>query len=182
MGLRTTVTRIALLASVCLASSTAQMWTCECIGTTSPSQSLSHKDAVFIGHVVNVSLGARWVAHDAPRPADCDRRVEYVGAGVDLCFESETAVTLEVVSAWKGVDLGRVVIKTEAQGTACGYDFQVGESYLIYAERTGPTGDLSTSSCSLTKPERQAAGDRAELGPPMKSVFSCAIPTPEAKK
>jgi len=169
-------TRYAVTVWCLLLACFGRLWPCECLGKTSPQQSLACKDAVFIGYVVDISQGTQWVAHDTPRPEDCSLRLEYENGSYDLCFAPDHVVTFEITTSWKGVELGKAAVKTDAQATACGYGFRVGESYLVYAERNRPTGELSTSTCSLTKLEPEAATDRLALGPPAHEAFSAKQP------
>jgi hypothetical protein len=54
-----------------------------------------------------------------------------------------------------------VVVSTGQGGGDCGYPFQVGTSYLVYA--TNDNGKLSTSICSGTSPEVMVSGALKEL-------------------
>lgn len=56
---------------------------------------------------------------------------------------------------------GATVVRTAIFETSCGYSFQVGQSYLIWAADNA--GQLSTGLCSLTKPLAQAEADLAWL-------------------
>jgi hypothetical protein len=55
-----------------------------------------------------------------------------------------------------------VVVYTGWGGGDCGYEFQVGSSYLVYA---GGQTDLGTSICSRTADLGHAQADLAVLGP-----------------
>ena len=93
-------------------------------------------DAVFEGRVLDVQAGA-----DPSTP---------------------THVTLEVVQQWKGVDRERVELETPASSASCGVAFEVGTSWLVYAERVD--GALHAGLCSRTKRIEEAQEDLAELG------------------
>ena len=56
---------------------------------------------------------------------------------------------------------GANFVRTAIFESSCGYTFQVGQSYLIWATENG--GQLSTGLCSLTKPLLQAETDIAWL-------------------
>ena len=65
----------------------------------------------------------------------------------------------DVERVWKGARSRRISVRT---GTHLyGSRFKEGETYLVYAFGEK---DLSTSSCSRTKPLRSASQDLAELG------------------
>ena len=70
--------------------------------------------------------------------------------------------TFDVDTVWKG-NLGHSVLVSTAQdGSTCGYGFQLGETYLVYA--VGESANLYTSSCMRTKPLAAAEPDLAALG------------------
>lgn len=59
----------------------------------------------------------------------------------------EMAVTLSVDEFWKGDLTGTVVVTTEIMpGMSCGYDFDIGATYLVYASRR--VDGLETGRCS----------------------------------
>jgi len=59
-------------------------------------------------------------------------------------------VRVEVLEGFKGAESGSVVELPSGNGSMCGYDFKVGETYLIFASRTD-SGALSTGLCSGNK-------------------------------
>ena len=63
----------------------------------------------------------------------------------------------QVDRAWKGVSEDTVTVRTSTQGAACGYFFNEGKSYLVYA--FGDEHSLSTGSCSNVA-VIEAAGER----------------------
>jgi hypothetical protein len=80
------------------------------------------------------------------------------------------AVQFAVDQRGRGVDSDSVVVESAPQnGGNCGYTFNVGQRYVVYAQRT-PGGQLMTSMCSGTKQAAAAAVDLAYLkevtGPP----------------
>jgi hypothetical protein len=74
-------------------------------------------------------------------------------------------VRIKVKSRWKGVKDSEVTVSTGKDGGDCGYPFAVGESYLIYANKTRNT-ELSTNICQRTAPLSSAENDIAVLGKP----------------
>ncbi|MEM7137644.1 MAG: hypothetical protein AAF500_13745 [Myxococcota bacterium] len=75
------------------------------------------------------------------------------------------AVTLAVSRVWKGVEGSQVTAITASNSAACGYPFEVGESYLVYGYRSR-AGDLHVSLCSHTKRIDDAKADLKLLGKP----------------
>ena len=108
---------------------------CSCV-QTSPEVALAEHDAVFEGRVLEVE--------PASSPA------------------GRLRATLEVVQHWKGVETERVVVTTAAMESTCGVAFEVGTSWLIYADLE--EGELRTGLCSRTRRIEDAAEDVASLG------------------
>lgn len=84
-------------------------------------------------------------------------------------------VTLQVNTAWKGSVARETVVYTGSGGGDCGYSFQQGVEYLVYASsvRAGtspqvfPTNAFVTNICSRTRPLSEASDDLVALGPGM---------------
>jgi hypothetical protein len=73
----------------------------------------------------------------------------------------KATVTLRASEVWKGPRQQTVTITTEADsGMGCGYPFEEGREYLVYA--TG--GEPSVSLCGETKPLSDADADLEALG------------------
>ncbi|SRR6266581_1796159 len=162
---------ISALAVVFLGSGMSPVRACECIGTSTPNRSLARAASVFTGYVVGVTLGSKWDSVNAARPRDCGLEITQEGAGTSLCLSEEVVVTFEVIAAWKGFTSGKVQVRTPAQGTACGFAFRVGQSYLVYADARTQGGGLTTDTCHRTKATAEAQADLQELGPPSVNPF-----------
>ncbi len=100
---------------------------------------LSDSEAVFSGEVVAVEQGTATAS----------------GPGNDT-------VTLRASEVWKGPEQEALEVRTPSQGMACGYRFEEGREYLVYAY-TGKRG-LETNICTETKPLAKAGADLALLG------------------
>ena len=81
-------------------------------------------------------------------------------------------VTLEVSAVWKGPIARETVVFTGSGGGDCGYFFEPGKEYLVYATMPNggspqivPANSLTTGICSRTAPLDQAGADLAALGP-----------------
>lgn len=118
---------------------------CSCVGPRNAQSARASSDAVFTGRVVSV-------------------RDTVVGAGTQHGPWQERLVTLQVDRAWKGVESSTVVVMTGMGGGDCGFPFQPGKSYLVYANR-GHDGALGTDICGRTAPAAYARADLAALGP-----------------
>lgn len=118
-------------------------YACSCAATSGTPQVRAQEafegaGVVFAGEVVDVSEGA-------------PPTVMYAGPPV--------AVTLRVSDVWKGPRQETLEIYTGMSSASCGYEFQTGEKYLVYA-----TDNLEVSLCSETKPLSNAGADLSVLG------------------
>ncbi len=82
-------------------------------------------------------------------------------------------VTFRVSEAWKGAERETLDVETAITEASCGYPFDEGESYLVYASKGTNSGGLEVALCGSTKPLSEADTDLAALGP-------CAAPTGSA--
>ena len=73
--------------------------------------------------------------------------------------EAPVTVTFRVSEAWKGGVGETLEVTTAVSDASCGYTFEPGESYLVYA-----SGGLSVGTCSETKPLSGANEDLEVLG------------------
>jgi MYXO-CTERM domain-containing protein len=87
--------------------------------------------------------------------------IEPVKRGEDVAPQFHE-VRIEVTRAWKGVEDEIVLVRTRADEAACGFNFQKGESYLVYASATDR--GLDVSLCSRTVPMDRAGEDLNRLG------------------
>lgn len=126
---------IALTLALTLFGAAEAALACSCAPPPPPQTALKESNAVFTGTVLGVTTSG----------------VNYV-------------VRLRVESSWKGAKCGEVTVITASEDAACGYNFQVGQSYLVYAVKA--QGKLSTNLCSRTKPTSEAGEDLTALGKP----------------
>lgn len=71
-------------------------------------------------------------------------------------------VRFHVTQAWRGVEHESVEITTAADSAACGFPFEVGQHYLVYAGQA--EASLAVSLCSRTARMDDASEDRQLLG------------------
>ena len=74
-----------------------------------------------------------------------------------------TRITFVVDRSWKGKVPAEIMLYTPAQSTACGYEFEGGQPYLVYAYSEGKER-LATDTCTRTKRLAEAEDDLTELG------------------
>ena len=116
---------------------------CTCTSASSNGQrgiesELSSSEAVFSGEVVGFEKGSSIAA---PWPTE--------------------AVSFQVSQVWKGPERETLEVSTATQESACGYVFEEGREYLIYANGRQ---DLEVDLCSRTRPLSEAGADLALLG------------------
>ena len=120
--------------------SAAPALACSCVPAT-VAQAKQDAAAIFEGRVTSIV--------DAPE------------SGVDMA--PEHSVTLSVVRSWRGLEKQQTVtLRTAKSGATCGYAFELGTSYLVYAG--GEPGKLHVNSCSRTRLLSKASEDLAALG------------------
>lgn len=110
---------------------------CSCAGSGPPCQAVWSVDAVFAGIVRAIEE----IDHDE---LGAPYRSKLVRFEIERSFRNATAGGVEIITA--------------ASGPACGYGFQVGKRYLVYAWKT-KGGRLGTGLCSRTRPLENAADD-----------------------
>jgi hypothetical protein len=82
-------------------------------------------------------------------------------------FKGSLEVTFKLRESWKGIEEKTKTVKviTSVPKTAnCGYDFKVGESYLVYVLKNKVYGEMLTNTCTRTRKLTQASEDLKALG------------------
>jgi hypothetical protein len=105
---------------------------CSCLPPPAPANEFALVNAVFMGKVVSFELTG-----DAFSPR---------------------LAKFSVTKIWKGERSAVSEILTANNSAACGYDFLVGETYVVYAYKFSD-GKLHTYLCTRTKRTRDAADD-----------------------
>ncbi|WP_029192873.1 hypothetical protein [Paenibacillus harenae] len=118
-------------------------YACSCAGPITVEEQLNHSEAVFAGRVLEVKE---------------QKSVEgYV----------TKAVLFETKQIWKGGPESQIIIQTGSGGGDCGYHFEEGKDYLVYANRSDMYGgkeQLVTIICDRTKELAGAQEDLTVLG------------------
>ena len=117
-------------------------YACSCIPAAAPLDALAEATAVFEGEVLGIAT---------PDP------VEGVFSSADT-----VEVTFHVEQVWKGEVAGVTSLFTAASSASCGFEFQTGQSYIVYARSAD--GQLQASLCSRTRLIEQAGEDMEALG------------------
>jgi hypothetical protein len=106
---------------------------CSCLESAAPAEELKSSAAVFSAKV---------------------REIKRSAGNVEVGFK--------VIKQWKGNGRPAQVVFTASSSAACGYTFQRGESYLVYAGED-EDGRLVTSHCRRTAKLKDAGRDVKEL-------------------
>jgi hypothetical protein len=85
--------------------------------------------------------------------------------------------TFWVEESWKGINSRTITVSTGPTGGICGYEFEKGEEYMVYAYK-GDGDGLITSLCTRTKKLSFAHEDPKELGEGITEFSVGAIATP----
>ncbi|MDQ0417357.1 hypothetical protein J2Z48_001530 [Croceifilum oryzae] len=101
---------------------------CSCVPLGDPIKEADKSSAVFVGQVVKLEDDA-----------------------------NQHIATLHVSKRWKGELDPELTVYTALSGAACGFEFEMGKEYLVYA--TKENGHLTTTICSRTKLLSEAQAD-----------------------
>jgi hypothetical protein len=129
-----------LLMLVLAAIPSQQAYACSCIPPAPPLESMANSDAVFSGKVMRID------SDEAPIMNSAD----------------PVKVVFNVSRVWKGPEEGAIALSTARESASCGYNFVVGEEYLVYAYNS--ESGLTTGLCNRTMPLSSAGEDLAALG------------------
>lgn len=119
---------------------------CSCLTPPPPVLALVEADAVFEGVVTAIELEAR----DGERPGGI--------SSADLM-----RVSFRVLRSWKGLEAAEATVFTARMDASCGYEFAVGQRYLVYASAGGR--GLVTGACTRTTLASRGHTDFRDLGP-----------------
>lgn len=134
MGPRHLVLGVLTILTIILAADRAHA--CSCMGGIPLCETVWKTDVVFSGEVLDIS--------PVPNPH---------GEG----FQPHRRVRFRVLQGWRGETEPTVELTTGAGGGDCGYNFEKGVAYLVFAHSRG--GALTTGICSRTRRLADAAED-----------------------
>lgn len=134
-------------------------YACRCLPRT-PQQSFTSSQAVFVGRAIAVVNSSSVEGQPSSRRTPSR-------------LSQEVRITFEVSKVWKGEKKRQIVVMTSSSSASCGYSFQQGEEYLVYAASQG--SKLTTGLCSGTKSLSMAQADLAVLGEGNPPVMESSI-------
>ena len=120
------------------------LFSCTCTPPVSATEELEKSDAVFTGKVLEVITDT---------------------INAENTIFTFYKIKFEISAVWKGVNSEQVVISTSMQASVCGFLFEQGIEYIVYAFNDGTS--LSTNICTRTKKLSEAQEDLNELGTPV---------------
>ena len=161
---------LVLLLCACLGAQLAAprpVAACSCAGETSSQSVFAASQAVFSGQVTAITLYT---------PPTADPMYPFTSKDITFLVES----------VWKGTLATQTVVQTGMGGGDCGYNFVVGQSYLVYAYRRWDT-QIATGICSRTALFTETAADLALLGAgrapqPAPAAPVALVPAPAAQR
>jgi hypothetical protein len=118
-------------------------YACSC-ASVEPNEAFEKAEAVFTGKVLNIKQ---------------QRKQE----GVVGAIEYRDVNLFEVQETWKGINQSQVIVYDNGHDVSCGFNFEVGKTYLIYTYK-GKDGGLYTGLCSRTEEISKAGEDLNFLG------------------
>lgn len=129
---------------------------CSCLAPGDMIEEASGADAVFAGTVL------RLVATDRRADSPLMARIKRF-FGMQVRYgPDQRRFALEVDEPFKGIEASTIEVMTSADSASCGYSFQVGRKYLVFAQHD--EGRLNVSLCSATAPiDSVPAADLARL-------------------
>jgi len=130
-----------------IATATHELQACSCPPKPSSANAVAQADAVFSGKIEKVELVVSTVS-------------------------SFRRIKITVARVWKGDREAAAEIFTGPDQGACGYDFQVNATYLIYAYKS-ESGRLQTDICTRTAAISRAQEDLNYLGPAVNEKGAC---------
>jgi hypothetical protein len=129
---------------ICLSSDT---FACSCVAIGPPCQAYLDAGAVFVGQVKAKELKAQF---ERGRNGE---ELRAVGGG-------KVRVTFTITEAFRGMTGKEVDIFTNDSEAACGYGFERGGLYIVYAnEYPKGSGELYTSICTRTQKYSESSPD-----------------------
>ncbi len=116
------------------------VFACSCVAPGPPKVELAQSVGVFAGRVIDIE-----------KPS-----------GTVMSSADPVIVTLQVSTVWKGPAYKTLVMQTVRESDSCGFPFEPGQEYLVYAR--GTESNLAVSLCSRTRPLAEATEDIRQLG------------------
>jgi hypothetical protein len=136
---------------------------CSCVGGSIRSCPVPTSDTIVLATVVSKEVLQRGPAplerQATPSLANRAERSQTISPQREPWGSVKVALS---VSEWfRGKSGNSIIVRTEISTTACGYPFEVGHEYLVFAEES--QGTLAVTICSATQPAKMAAATIRQL-------------------
>ncbi|MDT4965429.1 MAG: hypothetical protein QOJ64_166 [Acidobacteriota bacterium] len=115
---------------------------CSCFSGGPPCQAFANTEVVFVGTPIELTM-------TTIKQTVGNREYDY----------PQRVFTFRVEEAFRGMPLTEVQIVTGNGGGDCGYDFRIGERYIVYAGHDTAKDTYGASICSRTRPLSEATED-----------------------
>jgi hypothetical protein len=139
-----------------------RLWGCSCAGGSTPCSAAGSAAAAFIGTVLNVADPPAPVITPGTGPTGTRRMAHRLADNSTPPVRQLRTIRIRIGEVLSGVKLGQqeIEILTGFGGGDCGYPFQIGSEYVVYAYKNSD-GRLETGICSRTRPLAEAGDDVA---------------------
>jgi hypothetical protein len=140
-----------------------RLWGCSCSVGSTPCSAAGSAAAAFIGTVLNIADPPAPIIAPAVGPTEARRVVaNRVAGNSTVPVRPSRTILIRVGEVLSGVEPSQreIEILTGLGGGDCGYPFQTGAEYVVYAYKNSD-GRLETGICSRTRPLDKAGDDVA---------------------
>ena len=143
-----------------IVSSIAFVSACDCV-KGSFEENVGVADQIFSGKVIALVNPLQEKCMSFPKCRE-DQHVDpntcQCASGPQIITSSDLmGVRFEVSQTWKGEQTNELTVYTESSGASCGYEFEQGKEYLVFASKG--EGKLRTGLCSETQLLSEAQED-----------------------
>jgi hypothetical protein len=123
-----------LLCCLLLAS---QSFACDCDGTRTVKESFKSASIIITGTVIKSEVISLAETIQINKLKEIEEGLKSAPDELKMLSRSVSSIEIVVKGTLKGNVPDTVTIYTPFSGSECGYDFQVGQEYIIYAYNTG---------------------------------------------
>jgi hypothetical protein len=136
---------------------------CSCAGGGISSCPVPTADAIVVATVISKEVVQNGPAPDIwyPIPGQAYRTARSQTIRPQREPWGSVKVTLSVSERFRGNSGNSLIIRTERGTEACGYPFEVGHEYLVFANEF--QGNLNVTTCSATQPAKMAVATIRQL-------------------
>jgi hypothetical protein len=136
---------------------------CSCVGGSIRSCPVPTTDVIVVATVVSQEFVQNGPPPDVryPTPGPANRQTRSPATPSQPQPWGRVKVTLSVSEGLRGNSGNSLVVRTETGTDACGYPFEVGHQYLVFANES--QGNLTVTTCSATQPAKMAVATIHQL-------------------